>query len=131
MLKINRCTMDLYIRLNFSCNNPLFQNRGGLSLRFEIFIRFFYYIDFLNITINALCGLSLAKTVRALHWLISLFNCDGKSNYIYVDCRVVCLNFGHLALTSSFIKYKFCRWKRVLQQLWMDCQFSNGDLLFS
>ena len=28
---------------------------------------------------------------------------------------VVCPNFGHHALT--------CRWKLVLQQLWMDCQF--------
>ena len=27
-------------------------------------------------------------------------------------CRVVCSNFGHPALTSSFTKYKFPRWKK-------------------
>ena len=36
--------------------------------------------------------------------------------------RVVCPNFGHPALTSSFKKNTFLQ---VLQQLWMDCQICN------
>ena len=51
--------------------------------------------------------------------------------------RVVCPNFGHPALTSSFTKYKFLQVKRSFATLMNELsvlklfQFSNGDLLFS
>ena len=37
----------------------------------------------------------------------------------------MCPNFGHPALNPSFTKYNFCRWKIVLQHLWMNFQFWN------
>ena len=48
-----------------------------------------------------------------------------SDTYKYILCRVVCPNFRHPALFSSFTKYIFFQVKIVFQNFWMDCQFLN------
>ena len=66
---------------------------------------------------------STLEVVYALSVLGYYVTVKQHKQIFFFKAVVACPNFGHPAKTLSFTQYRFCRWKIILQKLWINCRF--------